>query len=612
MAEIDFEELSSLHAHLTAQSHTLLTELNQFQQFIATHPANSNIQLNKFLTDVVRETNLLAHHGAALGLATPPVSDSLMPGGASEPIFTNAPLRTSIARMQKSETSPSNSMHRIRSSNIGFLAAVWAELKRSHGIVAVRKQVRYLPDSQPLGPVGSKGSQDARERERKRHSLNRDRQGMGGSMAKVPRRVRGNDGVLRRADKEPVTVDVVSEHGSRWVKIVTKSAGWLIMDLAKEGLVDFENSDSEDGIKGNAGGSDQSNNEGGNREQSSSEYTALDELKLCKIARDFLAAARTARVGPTHEHPRVHFYLTKIDRGVSKDVDTVIGYIEQLGITVKTAKELLDCDTKMGRASLDDSLSLTPVFEQMIGGLSPPKYTDTLNIDCTILIALISDISHQDKSSIVIPSHYEGRQAGKDIEYQLTTEPNDPLLPNNIYPILCGKRLVCTSKAATHLRNIVHIMGSETETRRSNLFLPIGPDDHRKATDLRRELGRLSIHNIPEELELPIKVVQNEAFDDEPKERNSSLEETIRGRLTAHPRLSPLNQSVFFHGWRSGITTVSLNRVVSEWLDRAIDATLDDIEGEESWSKDIAAEQNFSGPQVLICGRERSLLGNEK
>lgn len=603
MAEIDIEELSNLYTKLTAQSQTLLIELNQFQQYIATHPSSPDIALNKFLTDVIRETNLLAHHGAALGLIS-----TLSEQEPASSQYTNAPLRTSLARMQKSETSPSNSIHRIRSSNIGFLAAVWAEMKRNRGVVAVRKQVRYLPDSQPLGPVSTRTNQDAREREKERRhdSINRDRQGMGGSMAKVPRRVRGSDGVVRRADKEPVTVDVVAEHGARWVKIVTKNTGWLIMDLAKEGLVEIGGSDDE-------GVEDQGEN--ANSEQDGSESTVLDELKLCRIAKEFLAAAKTARVGPSHEHPKVHFYLTKIERDVSKDVDAVLRRIEQFGITVKTARELVNSDSHEDikeRSVNGETSALIPIFERMTAEATPSIYTDILNIDCTILIALISDISHQDRSNIIVPNHYDGRQAGKDIDYQLKTEPEDPLLPNDIYPILCGKRLICTSKAATHLRNIVRIMGSETETKRSNLFLPVGPEDFRKGKDLRCELQKTSIHDVPENLQLPIGVVESESLEDECSGQDKKLEVEIRRRLAMHPRLSPLNQSVFFHGWRSRMTTVSLNRVVSEWLDRAIDATLDDIEREENCSKDVAVDRGFEGPQVLICGRERSLLGNEK
>lgn len=610
MAEIDMEELSHIYENLTTQSHTLLNELNQFQQYIATHPSSPDIALNKFLTDVIRETNLLAHHGAVLGLAPPAQVTEQTHDQGSQSQYTNAPIRTSLARMQKADTTPSNSMHRIRSSNIGFLSAIWAEMKRSRGLVAVRKQVRYLPDSQPLGPVGSRGNQDARERDKERRqvSLNRDRQGMGGSMAKVPRRVRGSDGVVRRADKDPVTVDVVSEHGARWVKIVAKNMGWLIMDLAKEGLVEIEESDGE-----GEGGDDGS--QGGGTERNEGSDTALDELKLCRIAKEFLAAAKTARVGSRHEHPKVHFYLTKIERGTSKDVDAVLRRIEQFGITVKTAKELVDFDHHEQNARQEangDCPSLTPVFERMTADTISQEYTDILNIDCTILIALISDISHQDRSRIIIPNHYDGRQAGKDIEYQLKTEPEDPLLPNNIYPILCGKRLVCTSKAVVHLRNIVRIMGSETETKRSNLFLPIGPEDHRKGEDLRRELQKVSIHGVPENLQLPIEVVESDTSDGEASAQDVGLEREVRERLATHPRLSPLNQSVFFHGWRSRMTTVSLNRVVSEWLDRAIDATLDDVEREENCSQDIAMERGFTGPQVLICGRERSLLGNEK
>lgn len=115
----------------------------------------------------------------------------------------------------------------------------------------------------------------------------------------------------------------------------------------------------------------------------------------------------------------------------------------------------------------------------------------------------------------------------------------------------------------------------------------------------------------PENLHLPIEIVQQH----EETVRDASvktLDEKVMEKIKRQPRLSPLNQSVFFYGWRRNLTTVSINRVVSEWLARAIDKSLNEIEWEERCSGDIAVERNFRGPQILICGRERSLLGNDK
>ena len=340
---------------------------------------------------------------------------------------------------------------------------------------------------------------------------------------------------------------------------------------------------------------------------------AVEELKLVKMATEFLLAAKTARVD--HWHPEVHFYLTRIERGASQDIDLVLEHIESKGISVKAANELsLRGSTNNLNGSTEDNsgtLDLTSTFAKMIcPSPSPPPPTTTLNIDCTLLIALTSDISHLSPTSTAIPVHYTDRPSLKDIEQQFSSETTDPLLPNHIYPILAGKRLVCTKTAAAHLRNIVRVMGSEGETRRSNIFLPVGPEDKRGIDALREELRKSSRHAVPEGLQLPIEVI------DDDKEQAigeaKKLEEEVMSRLAQHPRLSVLNESVFFHGWRKDVTTVSLNRVVAEWLVRAIDGVLNDLEGEQDCESEIVIERGFQAPKVLICGRERSLLGNDK
>ena len=611
MAEINTDQIAILFARLNIQSRTLLDELTQLQQFILTRvePNNLNsrpkLSLTKYMTDVQREAVLLDHHGKALHLDIPSHdhSQGRYPGGDDG---TVTPFNKSLARVQNASTSTANSMHRIRSSNIGFLAAIWDIMKQSRGIIAVRKQIRYLPDTNTLGLVSSKENQSARERQK--DALNRQNIGGTISLAKVPRRVKDADGTVRRADKDPVTVDIVADHGRCWIKIVTKSIGSLLMDLAKEGLVDLEESDTEqseswtDAIRAES--------------KIPNVKNKFDDLKLVKTAKEFLAAARTARVGIAHEHPQVYFYLTKVERGDSGDIDAVLQYIESMGVLVLSADQLNDRGSRPcaeEETTSHHQADLVALFDNMLAAPPLTPLTQTLNIDCTILIALISDISHCNPRDITIPVHYNGRQAGKDIEFQLQTEPLDPLLPSHIYPILCNKKLVCTSRAVAHLRNIVQIMGSPTETKRSNLFLPVGPQDDRKCAELRRELDQLSTHSLPESLQLPIEIVDDEAADNTSGETVVGAEAEVRRRLAAHPRLSPLNRSVIFYGWRHSMTTVSLNRDISDWLDRAIDVTLDemDIENQALEAGSIVAK-SFRGPAVLIRGRERSLLGSEK
>ncbi|KAK5083785.1 hypothetical protein LTR05_006291 [Lithohypha guttulata] len=609
-SETAFNDIHSLYLALTAQATTLLSELDQFATHITSNPLvpNPDIILNKLRNDAVREDKLLKHHGGILGLDITSATTTTTNLAVVE---TNQPPPT----LNHPDTDLAT--HRIRSSNIAFLARLWTELKRCKGVVAVRKQVSSNPNSNLVSvsnlqqPHSARACMDVRERSKVSSSAS-------GS-------VHASRGSVRRQDKEPVTVDIMADGGAVWIKLFTKSLEWVGMDMAREGLVDLgveEEGEEEDNDGTSTEGEMQDDRIQGNGVKRSRRFSrrdreALEGLKVVKLAREFLAAAKSARFGAAHRHPSVKVYLTKINRGALRDMDMVLEYIEDLGVVVVTADELERDQTLTSYQSsgqqIDQSLQdLTTIFDRMISPSPPVLPTATLNIDCTILIALISDISHICSSEIVIPAHYKGRPSAQDIEGQLLTEPRDPLLPNRIYPVMRGRNLVCTSKAAAHLRNIVRVMGSSTETKRSNIFLSVGPEDRRQLGELQQQLQLLSIHDVPTRLQLPIEIVDNVESGCSEEEECLKLQEKVMQRLSIHPRLSPLNQSVFFHGWRAGVTTLSLNRVVSEWLGRAIDGTLDELEFERYCPGDIAEQHKFNGPRVLICGRERSLLGNAK
>lgn len=568
-------------------------------------------------------------------------------------------------------------IHRIRSSNITFLADVWDGIKGATGIVGVRKGVRYYPRSASgsdssvtkssgaavclsangdvtdgsqggVKGVSKKMNREARERvkrERKMQSqsldqnqtsTNREAASNGtvdgggsaihGSSTQIPKeqpippkKTRGRLSPPSRKDKENVTVDIISDHGETWIKMFTKNERWLMMDLAKEGIVDIDEDDEE------FRGLPPTDTDTSTREDSESDIEAMEELKLIKMAREFLAAARTSRVGRGHRHPRVKFHLPKIRRGVSRDVDRVLRYMRRIGVDVFTAEDLkgsqlnghgTNGDGKMNGTNGFEKYgcSIEELFERMACPLPSIPITETLNVDCTILIALISDVSSLRKADIEIPQHYKG-SARRDIEVQLQTDIEDPLLPNHIYPILRGRRLVCTRKAMEHWKNIVRIMGSSTEAERCRIFLGEAAKDDSQGLSAREKLQKLSVHEVPEDLQLPFEVIDFDLDDMNAEASDTSckqIEIDLMRELANEPRLSSLNSSVFFHGWYRSMTTVSLNRVVSEWLNRAINVILDDLETKSGMTSDIAEKVRFSGANVLICGRERSLLGSEK
>lgn len=555
-------DLQPLHAQLTTQAVTLLSEVDAFATFIAKHKSSLPFLqpeqiLNRLRNDVQREINLLNHHGEVLGFEVRSEQQQLK---ADEGQRDSLSVRRSANRINRTIPDIELAGHRIRSSNVAFLYALWTTVKQLTGVIAIKKQVRFVTERASNGIDDTKSAcKNVRERSKL----------AGAGSFQTPR---GG----ARNEKEPVVVDIICNGGRTWVKLFTKSMEWLGMDLAKQGLVDVH---EDDGI------TDED----------------LDGLKLVKMARDFLAAAKTARVD--HRHPEVVFHLPRIQRGVSEDIDMMLEHVGNMGIKLFTANDL-----NVDETAQNGDRDLTVVFNDMIKPVVKAPITDVLNLDCTILIALISDISHIRSSDIKIPAHYNGRPSAKDILGQLKIEPNDPLLPNHIYPLLSGKRLVCTKEAASHLRNILQQMGSITEMERSQIFFPTGQVNGHSGNGLPQKLRDISIHNVPANLQLPIEIVDfNSGTSDD------SLRDMVMRKLSKHARLSPLNESVFFHGWSSEITTLTLNRVVAEWLDRAIDGVLDEFEFvQKDAGDDIAVKHNFQGPKMFVCGRERSLLGNDK
>ncbi|KAK5092645.1 hypothetical protein LTR24_004981 [Lithohypha guttulata] len=548
-------EIANLYHHLSNQAQTLLTELEAFKQHIQSHPQghpqasrpDSGLNLNKFRADVARETKQLEHNASILQ-------------SASNNTNTQPPTN-------------GTTIHQIRSSNITHLASIWHEVKRNKGVTGIRKQVRYtlnpsLPPSASAGnsvskptppPTSkwtststSKQNSAARQRSKIYHDRQAEAQRNGIDEFRIP-----------RSDREHVTVDICAVHGAKWIKVFTKNQRWLVMDLAREGLVDLRaESEGEDGDghveRGHGGDTAHSHADVNGKSIMRREALALEleleleELKLVKMAREFLTAARTTRVGQQHRHPKVYFVLPKIERGVSSDVDAVLQYIEDIGITVTTAT----ADQHEQRDHRPEDPDHDPDHDQPTAPtpdlhltfrhvLTPPPLTppsQTLNIDTTLLIALISDISHLSLSTIMIPTHYNGRASKTDILAQMASEDVDPLLPGHIYPVLRGRKLVCTRAAERHLRGIVGVMGSERETARSCVLF--GGDGGRDPASVRGEFGRNSVHGVPEDLMLPIEVVEDGSEDLLLVERPSLLDAEVMRRVADQPRLSGLNRRV--------------------------------------------------------------------
>lgn len=339
-------------------------------------------------------------------------------------------------------------------------------------------------------------------------------------------------------------VDIVCQNGLEWVKVSTILEKRILWDLAKAGWV---GSDSSDEV-----------------EQSDDD----DEPEgLLKQAEALMKASKATRV--KYRHPTVRLVLTRISSAPKvKEVGQILQKIRDMGVTVQTSDEI------------PESLPLAEVFERLAPGHGR-ALSDVLNLDCTVLLSFVSDLSHGQ----VDPQDWHNDFISK----QRVVENKTPLLPTYLWPACRSRKLVCTKEAAVQMQEIVRIIGTEAEKRRTALLLGLDDDASLTSEQTLREFQTLSDHSIPSDWCLPVKIV-----DVDIAQLKSSLPPSAQN---VSETLSELNQSVFFYGWASGYTTLSSNLAAAKEIENII---------EENRSSDTE-----SGPDIWPC-MLRSLVGKEK
>ena len=174
---------------------------------------------------------------------------------------------------------------------------------------------------------------------------------------------------------------------------------------------------------------------------------------------------------------------TKI--GDPKLILNVFSRLKSLGITIQTSEDI----------------PTTQISRSLMYQMTHPDFStfsSTINIDTTILLAIVSDISH-------------GRVESQDwhhsmISLQIEKEHHLQLLPEHIWPACVGRELVCTREAVDIMQTIVDDIATDTERARAALLF------EREGMVLTREerIARfqdLSQYEVPSAWALPIKVV---------------------------------------------------------------------------------------------------------
>ncbi|GAM35895.1 hypothetical protein TCE0_017f04575 [Talaromyces pinophilus] len=447
-------------------------------------------------------------------------------------------------------------IHTLRSSNLSFLTSLWTIAKdRCPGIISFSKRFYWDKDA-------NKPFVDSKEDHKQQ--------------AKPP----------NKDKRKSAFVDIVYGNGEDWMKVSSINESRLLFEMAEKGWeLDSEEEDesfSPQNLQLEQGQSRDIPADHGEGGEDS------DQLELITMAFDMIKAARATRV--RYRSPRVHIIAPKLEEGKVPEIDKVLNIIRSYGVTIECGIPLRDIFSHDEAYDKRDPNSITEDDLPLSSMLPNPfeKFTNIINVDCTLLLALVSDLSHLQK---IAPSPSFHRAIIRQIE----VEDELPLLSTELWPAMVGRQLVCTQEAIKRMKEIVSTIGTETEKKRTAILLGEGDMEGLDKDALLRELQNISDHSIPDQLNLPIGVVDAHAEIDAAM-RYKKFPPVI-DKITEI--LTDINYSVFLYGWARDIVTISSNKTVV----KQIESTIEDNRGDDD---------KLEGPRIWICDTARSLIGKEK
>ncbi|KAL5113564.1 hypothetical protein ACEQ8H_008573, partial [Pleosporales sp. CAS-2024a] len=312
--------------------------------------------------------------------------------------------------------------------------------------------------------------------------------------------------------KTNALVDIVANEGGEWLRVSTLSEKRLLFDLAKLGWINDSDSDED--------------------MPDAREYNEEDDEDQVDIVKNARQLARAAKANPVRGRPpQVRFVLTRIVAGKAKEIDAILQKIRATGASVECANEIPP----------------TPPLEDVLSNLLIDRscaLSHTLNIDCTILLALISDISHHE---CPILDWYPG-----EVRAQIQEEAVENLLPTHLYPAISSHPMVTTQEAVNQMYLIVQTLATDAEKIRADLLLGQGDCVGKSSEQLVSEWTSMSDHDPPQGFQLPIRVVTTDI------NKIVSRLPSVATRLSKE--LGELNGAIFLYGWSEGLTTLSANR----------------------------------------------------
>ncbi|ROT39045.1 hypothetical protein SODALDRAFT_310283 [Sodiomyces alkalinus F11] len=361
--------------------------------------------------------------------------------------------------------------------------------------------------------------------------------------------------------RDTVVVDVVGSGGGEWVKIITTTERRLFYEMTDAG---WEWDEVEVENDGDGDGDDQASplplpDEGGE-----------NDIEILRITRQLVTAASLAY--HEYRHPTVRVLLSRIAQGRNAHVDRLLNHVRTLGgSSVHLVVETTNSDSHAG-GLLNRPV---PPIDEATANLAHREpfgdFTGTLNVDCSVFMALASDFSHMEihPGSPLLRNHQHRIDAEDEVS-------NGPRLLTTLYPAITGRDLVCTQDAADTFLKIVYDIGTDSEQARTRVLFgsPADDDDdddddagadndERRDADRRRrrdELAALSKYPVPEDLRLPIRTVGTITWQEAQRlVGKGELPEVALAVGRKGSGLNAMNVSSFLYGWKSRLTTITSN-----------------------------------------------------
>lgn len=335
-------------------------------------------------------------------------------------------------------------------------------------------------------------------------------------------------------------VDLVVNGGADWIKVVTTTPRRMAYEMADAGWGwddDFTDDDALEILR----------DEGD------------DSIEVARVARHMVAAARASYTD--YRRPRVRILMSRVVEGESEPVDRLLRLVRRMGGDGDDSNSRVELivETANGPGLLTEP---TPPLAEAVANLVDTDYfkdfTPTLNVDCSVFMALASDFSHMDigPGSELLRSKQHRIDATDEFE-------NGPRLVNTLYPALVGRDLVCTREAADTFLKIAREIGTDSEQARTRIIFDRADGALDPEEDRRRRvaaLQALSTHAVPEDLRLPVAIVDSISKADARRMVDAG---TLPAAALAAGRkgsgLNAMNVSSFLYGWSAGLTTVTSN-----------------------------------------------------